>query len=352
MHLLANQKVKALFVEILLCVLGVGLVSALLIGLQVSHAALYIVLSSLCLGGSVAMLCYRYFKVQHRLMENAILQMRNYLSGNREARIDCDDEGDIYRLFHEVNALAAAPNAHAEKEKSDKEFMRRTLLDISHQLKTPLATLNVYLGILQQAATLACQRFLPLCEQELDRMEALGAESAPYLQTVLPQPLFPGYTGSGAWPVPCKSRGGCAQRYHQGGQHTRRRRHVYAEFLNSCKIVGWQSSGSRIALLSYRYQSGKEGSIRWICYRRFAVGEEFAAIPLFGLSGVGIVGGIAMGLTTVLLAARAPAKLAARVSPIITVTGNAQSILGTGHAVSTRLLKIDIALGVRHTLSS
>lgn len=85
---------------------------------------------------------------------------------------------------------------------------------------------------------------------------------------------------------------------------------------------------------------------------RFAVGEEFATIPLFGLSSLGIVAGILLGLTAVLLAARAPAKRAAAVSPITAVTGNAQSAPGTGSRVSARLFKIDTALGVHHTLSS
>lgn len=175
MKLLANERIKALFVGILLCALGFMLISALLIGLHVPHAALYIALCGLFMGGGVALLCCRYLQAQHRLMENAITQMRVYLSGDRDVRIPCDDEGEVYRLFHEVNALVAILNAHAEKEKSDKEFMQRTLSDISHQLKTPLAALNIYHGIMQQEAALSptFQTFLPLCEQELDRMETL-----------------------------------------------------------------------------------------------------------------------------------------------------------------------------------
>ncbi len=49
---------------------------------------------------------------------------------------------------------------------------------------------------------------------------------------------------------------------------------------------------------------------------RFFVGEEFSNIPLFGISGIGIVSGILVGVITVLLAARTPAKHAARVSPL------------------------------------
>ncbi len=41
---------------------------------------------------------------------------------------------------------------------------------------------------------------------------------------------------------------------------------------------------------------------------RFLVGEEFADIPLFGISGIGIGCGILVGVVTVLLAASAPAR--------------------------------------------
>ena len=43
-----------------------------------------------------------------RVMEQAILQINAYLDGDRNARIECDDEGELYRLFHTVNSLAAS----------------------------------------------------------------------------------------------------------------------------------------------------------------------------------------------------------------------------------------------------
>lgn len=55
-------------------------------------------------------------------MENAISQITEYISGNKEVTIECNDEGELYRLFHEVNSLVAILNAHAENEKSAKKF--------------------------------------------------------------------------------------------------------------------------------------------------------------------------------------------------------------------------------------
>ena len=78
-------------------------------------------------------------------MEQAVSQINGYLDGNRNARIECDDEGELYRLFHAVNSLAAVLNAHADNRLREKEFLKNTISDISHQLKTPLAALNLSL---------------------------------------------------------------------------------------------------------------------------------------------------------------------------------------------------------------
>ena len=85
---------------------------------------------------------------------------------------------------------------------------------------------------------------------------------------------------------------------------------------------------------------------------RFVVREEFTAIPLFGVSAIGIVSGIVMGTVTVLLAARAPAKQAAQVSPIAAVSGNTGSTGRTRRAVPTGVFPIEISLGVHHAVSA
>ena len=175
MKLLANRKIKSLFVGILSCIMVFILVSAALVIFAVRNAVYYIISCGVCMGIVILLLCYGYFKEQHKIMEFAITQITEYISGSKDVTIECNDEGELYRLFHEVNSLVAILNAHAENEKSAKKFLRNTISDISHQLKTPLAALNIYNGLIQDEAKElpAIQEFSQLSEQELDRIETL-----------------------------------------------------------------------------------------------------------------------------------------------------------------------------------
>lgn len=82
------------------------------------------------------------------------------------------------------------------------------------------------------------------------------------------------------------------------------------------------------------------------------VGGEFARLASFGVSPVGIISGAVVGVLTVLLAARAPAKKAARVSPVAAVSGSADAGKQKHHRANTSLLNIETALGVSHAASS
>ena len=175
MKLFANRRIKFLFAGILWSILAFTLISALLAGFEVRNASYCLLFSSLSMGAVILMLCFRYFREQHTIMENAISQIKESISGNKDVTIECNDEGELYRLFHEVNSLVSILNAHAVNETSSKKFLQNTISDISHQLKTPLAALNIYNGIIQDEGknSPVIQEFSLLSEQELDRIETL-----------------------------------------------------------------------------------------------------------------------------------------------------------------------------------
>ena len=175
MQILVNKKIRQFFIMVLGSIIAFILISVVLIALPIDHAEIYIMVSALIMGMLILIAGYWYFRNQSKLMEHAITQMKEYTSGNENSRIECNDEGELYLLFHEINSLVSILNAHTGKEMKSKLFLRDTLSDISHQLKTPLAALNVYHGIIQEEAKdlSTIKDFTALSEQELDRIETL-----------------------------------------------------------------------------------------------------------------------------------------------------------------------------------
>lgn len=175
MKFLVEDDVRQLFAR--LCT---GLAAALLAAECASWAlcpalclpllGLFVLLAAGVLGSAAA-----YFARRQKRLEEAAAQVRALLDGDATARLDSGREGQLYRLFHEVNEMAAVLNAHADREQREKQFLKNTMADISHQLKTPLAALNIYNGLLQAGTDDAenVRELAELSEQELDRMEQL-----------------------------------------------------------------------------------------------------------------------------------------------------------------------------------
>lgn len=84
---------------------------------------------------------------------------------------------------------------------------------------------------------------------------------------------------------------------------------------------------------------------------RYIVGEEFASIPVFGISIFGIVAGIMVGLITVLIAARVPARQAAKVSPVAAVSGNSNNYANAKNITGLKSMKVEKTLGISHAVS-
>lgn len=76
--------------------------------------------------------------------------------------------------------------------------------------------------------------------------------------------------------------------------------------------------------------------------------EWFSSMPILGISWISIIASILLGLLTVLLAARSPAKRAAKVSPLTAVSGNAGQTASFRKAANTKSFKIETALGIHH----
>ena len=175
MKIFANKEIKKLFLAVSVIWVASLLLTQGFLWLCYQRFSLFLLLVFVLSGGAILAVGCSYFKKQNQVMEQAVSQINAYLDGDHNARIECDDEGELYRLFHTVNSLAAVLNAHADNELREKEFLKNTISDISHQLKTPLAALNIYNGLLQDGdmELSAVKEFADLSEQELDRIETL-----------------------------------------------------------------------------------------------------------------------------------------------------------------------------------
>lgn len=175
MKIFANREIKNLFLALSVIWIASLMLAQGFLWLCYQRLSLYLFLIFLFAAVAIWAVCYAYFRKQSRILEQAVSQIHAYLNGDINARIECDNDGELYRLFHTVNSLAAVLNAHADNELREKEFLKNTISDISHQLKTPLAALNIYNGLLQDETIElpSVKEFADLSEQELDRIEML-----------------------------------------------------------------------------------------------------------------------------------------------------------------------------------
>ena len=174
MKIFANESIRRLFVT--LGALGLAALAAVEALCRAAGGAFsWLILAVFLMAGAgMTAALWMYFQRQNRQIEDAADQIEAFLSGNESARVACDEEGELYRLFQAINTLAAVLTAHADNEQRDKVFLKNTISDISHQLKTPLAALNIYNGLMQGGENSAeMQQYAALSEKELDRMETL-----------------------------------------------------------------------------------------------------------------------------------------------------------------------------------
>ncbi len=112
---------------------------------------------------------------QDRKLEKAHSDILNFMKGDHDVRLDDHEEGSLAQLFSSINVMATSLTTHIAKEKQHKEFLRDTIADISHQLKTPLAALQMYNEIIQDEKTGndVVDNFTQKSSHELNRIENL-----------------------------------------------------------------------------------------------------------------------------------------------------------------------------------
>lgn len=117
----------------------------------------------------------RYLKKRDGIYRRAIGIVERYTNNDFSVKLPELYEGTLYQLFSSINFMAAMLKTKHETENQVKEFLKNTISDISHQLKTPLAALSMYQEIMINEAdrTETVIAFAKKSEAALMRMEGL-----------------------------------------------------------------------------------------------------------------------------------------------------------------------------------
>lgn len=101
------------------------------------------VLSVFLIGG-----IFIFLRSRERLYQRATNTIQRYIDGDFTCHLPQNCEGSVYQLFSSMDQLATMLQARGESQHKEKEFLKGTISDISHQLKTPLAALTMYQEII------------------------------------------------------------------------------------------------------------------------------------------------------------------------------------------------------------
>lgn len=137
--------------------------------------AVWVLLTSVIFSLAVLAILAIHGASQDRKLNKAHSDILSFLDGKQDTRLEDHAEGSLSRVFSAVNAMATSLTAHITKEKQNKEFLKDTISDISHQLKTPLSALKMYNEIIteEDCGNNVVDNFTYKSITELERMENL-----------------------------------------------------------------------------------------------------------------------------------------------------------------------------------
>lgn len=139
-----------------------------------AYTKIYLILAFFVLV-CLAFLILTYSKIFNKIRKLSV-NAEAVIEGNYSL-VDGDmKEGDIGHLTYQLNTMSERLSDTVQALRHEKLFLKKLITDISHQLKTPLASLIMFNDILDNDKTLTeyeQSRFLAESKNQLDRMEWL-----------------------------------------------------------------------------------------------------------------------------------------------------------------------------------
>lgn len=128
-----------------------------------------------CFSVIIFLINYLSYSGIYKKIDKLTIAVKNITDFNFETGIYENAEGEFAKLSHEFCRMRVIMKNNIEESLKEKNFLSRTLSDISHQLKTPIAALMIYNDILTSRKIDDDKRkyFLDSSRQQLERIEWL-----------------------------------------------------------------------------------------------------------------------------------------------------------------------------------
>lgn len=130
---------------------------------------------SLLLGLLPLCLSLAFLRRRQRLYAEAAGIIERFAQEDFSRHLPRNGRGSIYQMLTAIDQLALQLQARSQAERAGRQLLKEMISDISHQLKTPLAALTMYVDIMSETPedAGAVEHFSSLARQALDRMERL-----------------------------------------------------------------------------------------------------------------------------------------------------------------------------------
>ncbi len=147
--------------------------------LLTEQTSLPLILILLCVGLVFAAVILigaaRFFRHREQVYEDAGKVIAKYAKNRFGKHLPAEYTGALYQLFGSIEQLAQSLQAKSEMEYKAKIFLRDMISNISHQIKTPIAALSMYMEIIMEESGNedVVKEFSRKSAQSLERIEHL-----------------------------------------------------------------------------------------------------------------------------------------------------------------------------------